>query len=218
MKWKEIKETEEYKMCDILEVYDAVGIEIDGDKNISDDAEVTSYRLSGGILTVDLKEKPVILDATKLNWDDDHINHYIEEIRSGKFKYWNDDRDAKNGIFEIGVAVLETKYSDIELNIYSESLPDGSGYENKICLSYFICLRGGKPLDWEEFDYPEDYSKGYEVSVDFSKDNWRDLLKEDMEKKLIMFLEEFGCKAERSNWETEEEFSALYFRITRFHS
>ena len=141
-----------------------------------------------------------------------NLVHYINEIRQGYFTDWSED-DAVNGRFENGMAVLETEYSDIEVNVYSESADDGSCYLNKVCVSYFICLRGSDKDDWEEFGYPEDLSNGYEVNVDFATDNWQELLKTDMEQKLFKFLKEFQCHSDNPNWHDKREFATLYARI-----
>ncbi len=131
-----------------------------------------------------------------MKYSAEYVPLYMEEIRKGQFKNWS-KTDEENGIFENGKAVYEEGYADIELNIYSESDPEGNGYINKVCTSYFVCLKDD--YDWHEFGYPEDIFEGFEVDVDFNKDDWEESLKMDMQKKLGIFLKKTGFFSNKPN-------------------
>lgn len=55
LKYKDLKQTEEYQMANLIEVFDKNGYEVDIDELILDYLEVQDYKLSGGWLTVNLK-------------------------------------------------------------------------------------------------------------------------------------------------------------------
>lgn len=123
---------------------------------------------------------------------------WINEIREKKFFDFT-KRDAVDGVFVNGLAVLEDGWLDIELNISSESIPEG--YENKLVPSYFCCAKGLENGEetWAEYGYLDDI--GYDVEVDWSADDWEDQLKADMERKLKQVAKDYGLHFDKPNWE-----------------
>lgn len=92
-----------------------------------------------------------------------------------------------------GAAVLEKGYVDLELNIYSFEQCGKDG--KKPILGYFCCIKHGETDDtWESYDYIED-----PVEVDWNANNWKELLKNDMGKKLEKFVEIKGFHFDEPN-------------------
>ena len=143
------------------------------------------------------------------------IQYWLSEIRAKKFKYWAEE-DAKNGHFERGLAILEYPWADIELNIGSESIADGTGYKNEMFLSYYCCIKGkATPEDkfgyWQELCYLDDF--GFDVEVDFGSENWEQQLKEDMANKLEAFAAEYCVSLYSPNWEDKKDENKQYYSL-----
>lgn len=93
-----------------------------------------------------------------------------------------------------GVAMLELGYLDIELNIHT--VEEASEYLEEatpVC-DYFICVKCGDtddPWEWESFGYADDYvgELGH-AAVDWSAENWEELLFKDMLISLVAFYDE----------------------------
>ena len=98
------------------------------------------------------------------------------------------------------LAVLEFPYIDIELEAWTSDCFYEAAYakdeDNDIDLSYMVCIRGlchGKDT-WET-----DEGAG-ECNVDFSAENWEELLENEMVKRLAEYVEEHGYSFTEPNF------------------
>jgi len=101
---------------------------------------------------------------------DPSLDMYREELAAGVGSEETCNEIETCGIW--GRAVLEIGYADIELNI---TRPEG----NRIVAEYFCCL---KQADGDWFDH------GYidrEADIDWTADNWQDLLHDHMRRTLL---------------------------------
>jgi hypothetical protein len=114
------------------------------------------------------------------------------QIIAGKL----DAETSKAAFFEDlrGVAMLELGFVDIELNVETgEWRKDGD--ECEPFLNYFVCVRrttevNGFDDGWESYEYAdlclsEDDAK---ANIDWSDENWRELLFRDMLDSLLKFV------------------------------
>ena len=93
-----------------------------------------------------------------------------------------------------GIAMLELCYLDIELNINALEDEDDNIEEATPACDYFICIKCGDtedPWEWESFGYADDYigDLGH-AEVDWSAENWKELLFKDMLVSLTAFYDE----------------------------
>ena len=81
-----------------------------------------------------------------------------------------------------GIAVLEVGHLDIELNINALESEQKSIEEATPLLDYFICQRFGSDRnDWDSLGYADEWiGKDGEANVDWSAENWEELLFADM--------------------------------------
>lgn len=139
-----------------------------------------------------------------------NVEFYLNEIRNGKLSEF----DPVNGTFHLGIAFLEYDWIDIELNILSESDPNGDGYTNELVASYFCRVKGVGDDDksyWMDAGQLDDF--GYDVEVDWSADDWRDQLQADMERKLKAFSDLFDLKYYMPNWLATKDEWSIFNRI-----
>ena len=140
----------------------------------------------------------------------DECTWWLDQINSGKFSEY----DSVNGEFIYGVAVLEYDWIDIELNLSTESDPDGDGYTEKMIPSYFCCVKGiddNGSAYWSDAGYLDDF--GFDVDVYFLLDDWKEQLQADMEKKLKAFAEQFDLKYDEPNWRGSKHDLDVFYRI-----
>ena len=141
------------------------------------------------------------------------VEHCRNELIAGEFDAWDDYHSAKDGRFELGTALLELGWCDIELNI--NSAVDGHGrFINKIAPAYFICLKGKTEEgdeDWSPAGYIDDF--GYKVCVDWGADNWKEQLEKDMFENLMKAVKRFDIKIDEPNWEGEGHAFDVFDRL-----
>lgn len=91
-----------------------------------------------------------------------------------------------------GIAMLELGFLDIELNINTADTElEGDSAETEPVCDYFICVKSGPNVtDWESFGYADDYiGDAGTAHVDWSAENWEELLFADMLKSLVKFTQ-----------------------------
>lgn len=88
-----------------------------------------------------------------------------------------------------GIAVLELGYLDIELNINTLDRECNDLEETAPLCDYFICTKYGDGRDeWESFGYADDFiGDAGTAHVDWSAENWEELLFSDMLQALCRF-------------------------------
>lgn len=84
-----------------------------------------------------------------------------------------------------GIASLEEGDWCLELNIASK---DDEDENSPITLDYFLLHRDEEHSEWEQIGYAD--AEKYPVSVDFTKDGWKETLEADMRKKLTDMIAE----------------------------
>ena len=130
------------------------------------------------------------LKTAKSRADYRFAQHITEEIRKELISKW--PRAGKYNDCGDAYAVLELGYVDIELNLFPDD-PGASGY--------FICVkRGDGPLDWESDDYADSIlgDDGI-VNVDWSAENWSELLEADMFRVLSAYVDKVGYSIDKPN-------------------
>ena len=90
-----------------------------------------------------------------------------------------------------GTAMLEIGHLDIELNINSIEEEDDHIEEATPACDYFICAKYGEDRDdWESYGYADDYiGDAGQAHVDWSAENWEELLFLDMLKALSLYVD-----------------------------
>lgn len=97
-----------------------------------------------------------------------------------------------------GIAMLEIGNLDIELNINCDVDDDSDAEIVTAFPDYFICVKSVDPNDpdgtvipdWESYGYADDYiGDSGTAHVDWSAENWEELLFTDMLKSLAMFAD-----------------------------
>jgi hypothetical protein len=128
----------------------------------------------------------------------------VSVLADGKFptgdkERWESYLKATNGGDRV-LAVLEFPYIDIELEAWTSDYFYEPAYakdeDTDIALSYMVCIRGlyhGKDT-WET-----DEGAG-ECKVDFSAENWEELLENEMVKRLAEYVEEHGYSFTEPNF------------------
>lgn len=141
-------------------------------------------------------------------------DNVVSVLADGKFPTSDKERwdnylkDTCGGDRVLGV--IEFPYIDIELEAYAR-ITDRNGYcgyldepnvarkNEEICLTYAICwcglFRGER--SWELYD---DDGK---CKVDFSSDNWEEMLEKDMCERLEKFAEKHGLSFTEPNFITD---------------
>lgn len=99
------------------------------------------------------------------------IDHTVPEDKVTFYLGWREE--------ERGVAGLQFSYIDIELNVDAIC---GHGLEGW----YVICVKHANG-NWETDDLLDD-----KCSIDWSSDNWKDLLKEEMHDRLMQYVARMG--------------------------
>lgn len=133
----------------------------------------------------------VDLKTAKSRADYRFTQYITEEIRKELMTKWPGGPEAYNDLFDV-YAVLELGYVDIELNLF----PDDSALSG-----YFICVkRGDGPHDWESDDYADSVlgDEGI-VNVDWSAENWSELLEADMFRVLSAYVDKVGYSIDKPN-------------------
>lgn len=99
-----------------------------------------------------------------------------------------------NGLFR-GLAILEYPTIDIELNVWDTILYGEE--DDKIIPEYYVCVKGlvGDTEMWSSDD-----SADWDVNVDFSARNWRELLERDMHDALLDHAERYGYSLTEPNF------------------
>ena len=122
-----------------------------------------------------------------------------EEIIAGHM-----DRVTNYGVL-IGEAVLEIGNLDIEINITTPEQEDADkeGDDSPV-IDYFCCAFDGD--EWWEDGYLLDHflSDNCKVDVDWSADNWRELLERDMFDTLVWYANMRGLSFDELNREEHE--------------
>ena len=120
----------------------------------------------------------------------------IEDIQKG----WLDDFE-ENGDPMRGAAVLEIGYVDIEVNIFSEEQICREGVKlsdekrKAPVIDYFICVKTEKDKDsWRDDKYLE-----IKVNVDWSAENWKELLEHYMFIALDNYVRKAGYSYDHPN-------------------
>ena len=113
-------------------------------------------------------------------FDINELDSIIEDIRKGSM-----DSLFENGDPYRGAAVLVIGHVDIEVNVHTYEQCSIKAGSKKPVISYFVCVKhGNTDDDWESDDYVDDYKP----SVDWTEDNWRDLLEKDMFQALNQYV------------------------------
>ena len=137
------------------------------------------------------RKNNMTLEEAKLRSDyrffTDEIEDYIEEIRENHLEGFN-----KHDSGASGIAVMELGPVDIEVNLHSAAqvIEDAAETDKTPILSYFNCTVYKRTTDasyWKSDDYLD-----AEVKVDWFSDDWRDILEQDMLKKLCQYVDEKG--------------------------
>lgn len=84
----------------------------------------------------------------------------------------------ENGDGYMGVAVLETGYIDIEVNIYTHAqcVIGADPCDQRPLISYFVCIkRGDSKDDWESDGYLD-----RDPNINWMADDWKEQLEKDM--------------------------------------
>lgn len=143
-------------------------------------------------------------------FDCSDVEWYLKEIRSNKFN----DHDEIDGEHIWGVAMLEIGNVDIELNLLNARRNKYGKELNEVYPCYFLCVKGCIPPEypypaeeeWESVCYLDDK---FEVTVDWSRDDWKAKLEVDMFKKLMIIVKMFGLNIDTYNFTTETELEEM---------
>lgn len=95
-----------------------------------------------------------------------------------------------------GLIIMQIGYVDIELNLYSYD-NSRKGKEWTPDVAFFICTKYGEgEYDWDSYSFIDEELNEEEIicNIDWSKENWYELLEKDMFNKLSLFVE-------RKNWD-----------------
>ena len=149
--------------------------------------------------------KKITLEEAKSRPDylfSEEMESYLEEIRAGRL-----DGFVANGDGWRGIAVLQLGPVDIEVNMHSAAqVADGADEDDmRPIISYFNCVIVEREADntprWESDNYLD-----AAVEVDWSSEEWRNLLEQDMFKKLCYYVEK-----NRFSFDSETATSTKYW-------
>lgn len=143
----------------------------------------------------------------------EYIEHFgclnddvVSVLASGKFP--TDDADAWKKYLESTyrgdrvLAVIEFPYIDIELEAYTgdgNEPSEAADDDNGIVLGYVVCIKGlycGEEV-WQTDDFAG------ECTVDFSSENWEELLEKEMVERLAEYVEKRGYSFTEPNFDDE---------------
>ena len=142
----------------------------------------------------------------KTVWFDLLTDNVVSVLADGKFPTGDKERWERylnatyNG--DRVLAVMEFPYIDIELEAYTgdgNEPSEAADDDNGIVLGYVVCIKGlycGEEV-WQTDDFAG------ECTVDFSSENWEELLEKEMVERLTEYVEKHGYSFTEPNFDDE---------------